>query len=152
MVVLSFASSWSVVFDAFDERHLTTLAESILNSDDEATSAPSGDPSPGKVIKDDHGPYEFVLFLLWYMFLVICCVLPTFCAYRRRRLMEQGFTEQQQATLDRLREQNVFVISNVRVNEAEIQMERTKRITEELQRTTFVSTMHHRSTRHTGRG
>mmetsp|Transcript_9295 Transcript_9295/g.13229 ORF Transcript_9295/g.13229 Transcript_9295/m.13229 type:complete len:352 (-) Transcript_9295:484-1539(-) len=32
--------------------------------------------------------YEFVAFLAWYMFLVLCCVIPTACAYRKKRLNE----------------------------------------------------------------
>lgn len=28
--------------------------------------------------------YEFTAFALWYLFLVLCCVVPTYCAYRRR--------------------------------------------------------------------
>lgn len=35
----------------------------------------SGDPSV----------YNFIAFLAWYIFLVLCCVVPTACAYRRRQ-------------------------------------------------------------------
>jgi hypothetical protein len=28
--------------------------------------------------------YEFAAFAAWYLFLVLCCVVPTYCAYRRR--------------------------------------------------------------------
>lgn len=28
---------------------------------------------------------EFVAFICWYLFLILCCVVPTICAYRRRR-------------------------------------------------------------------
>ena len=28
--------------------------------------------------------YEFTAFALWYLFLIMCCVVPTYCAYRRR--------------------------------------------------------------------
>mmetsp|Transcript_1564 Transcript_1564/g.1966 ORF Transcript_1564/g.1966 Transcript_1564/m.1966 type:complete len:329 (+) Transcript_1564:154-1140(+) len=38
--------------------------------------------------EDSRDVYEFVAFLAWYMFLVLCCVIPTVCAYRRRRLNE----------------------------------------------------------------
>jgi hypothetical protein len=92
--------------------------------------------------------YEFVAFLLWYLFLVICCVLPTCCAYRRRRLVENRMA-QQQASFDRLRQQNVFILSHLQQHVAEhgmsveeIKAERTRRITEELQETTFVSIMY----------
>jgi hypothetical protein len=29
--------------------------------------------------------YEIIAFLLWYIFLVLCCVVPTCCVYRRCR-------------------------------------------------------------------
>ena len=28
--------------------------------------------------------YEFAAFAAWYLFLILCCVVPTYCAYRRR--------------------------------------------------------------------
>jgi len=38
--------------------------------------------------------YEFVAFLAWYVFLVMCCVVPTACAYRRRRANEARLRQQ----------------------------------------------------------
>jgi len=35
--------------------------------------------------RDDTDFREFVAFVGWYAFLIICCLLPTFCAYYRRR-------------------------------------------------------------------
>lgn len=29
--------------------------------------------------------YEFIAFICWYTFLILCCIIPTGCAYRRRR-------------------------------------------------------------------
>jgi hypothetical protein len=88
--------------------------------------------------------YEFVAFLLWYLFLVVCCVLPTCCAYRRRRLMEARIA-QQQASFDQLHQQNVFILSNLHMRPdmdgEEARAERTKRITEALKITTFVSAL-----------
>ena len=90
--------------------------------------------------------YEFVSFLLWYLFLVICCILPTCCAYRRRRLVEARMA--QQLSFERLHQQNVFILSHLRaeissssggMDSEQIKAERTRRITEELQSTTFVS-------------
>eukprot|EP00529_Nitzschia_sp_RCC80_P025422 CAMPEP_0113493902 /NCGR_PEP_ID=MMETSP0014_2-20120614/28832_1 /TAXON_ID=2857 /ORGANISM="Nitzschia sp." /LENGTH=531 /DNA_ID=CAMNT_0000387781 /DNA_START=242 /DNA_END=1837 /DNA_ORIENTATION=+ /assembly_acc=CAM_ASM_000159 len=63
--------------------------------------------------------YEFVAFILWYTFLVLCCIIPTCCAYRRRRLAESRFTEQQRESFARLQElqhqaqQNMFILSNL---------------------------------------
>jgi hypothetical protein len=45
----------------------------------------------------DHGAFEFIAFILWYLFLVLCCVIPTCCAYRRRRLMGDEYSQRQQA-------------------------------------------------------
>ena len=93
--------------------------------------------------KEGRDTYEFVAFLLWYLFLVVCCVLPTCCAYRRRRILEARMAEQQ-AHYDFLREQNIFILSNLQLRPEteteEIKEERTRRITEALQSTTFVST------------
>jgi len=33
--------------------------------------------------------YEFIAFVCWYVFLIVCCVIPTACAYRRRRNAER---------------------------------------------------------------
>lgn len=82
--------------------------------------------------------YEFVAFVLWYLFLIVCCVLPTCCAYRRRRLVESRIAAQR-ANFDRLRQHNFFVISNMHIYEEAIKEERSQKIAEELQATTFVS-------------
>lgn len=37
--------------------------------------------------------FEFLGFVAWYLFLVMCCIVPTICAYQRRRRMN---AEQQQ--------------------------------------------------------
>ena len=106
----------------------------------------SNDDTTSQVVSSpesrDREAYEFVAFLLWYLFLVVCCVLPTCCAYRRRRLMEARIA-QQQANFDHLHQQNILILSNLRfrpdMNGEEARAERTKRITEALQLTTFVS-------------
>jgi hypothetical protein len=100
--------------------------------------------------------YEFMAFLLWYLFLVLCCVIPTCCAYRRRRLIEARIS-QQQVSLEQMQEQqNIFMLSNLHhlhhrggagaggilmldLNSEQAKAERTRRITEELKSTTFVS-------------
>lgn len=93
---------------------------------------------------DGQEAYEFVLFLLWYLFLVFCCVLPTCCAYRRRRLLEAQMTQQQrerQVTFDQLREEHLFVVSNFHItnHHGAFQEDRMRRIAEVVQGTTFVS-------------
>ena len=95
---------------------------------------------------DNEDAYEFVAFLLWYLFLVLCCVLPTCCAYRRRRLMEARI-QQQQANYDQIQQHNLLILSNLHVRHSsrfdldseEARIERTKRITAALKPTTFVS-------------
>lgn len=115
-----------------------TVAESSSsgNTDQDGNSNHSDD--------DGRDTYEFVAFLLWYLFLVICCVLPTCFAYRRRRIVEARMA-QQQANFDRLRQQNVILLSNLSpdqmyfIDNEEVKAERTRRITAELESTTFVS-------------
>jgi hypothetical protein len=107
----------------------------------------------GRSVDDDgRQAYEFVAFLLWYLFLVLCCLLPTCCAYRRRRSMEARLV-QQQANFDQIHQQNVFILSNLHLRQGggmmggvrldleseEARAERTKRITAALKFTTFVS-------------
>ena len=99
--------------------------------------------TPGGNIRNDDAQdaYEFVAFLLWYLFLVICCVLPTCCAYRRRRLMEARIA-QHQASFNHLHQQNMFILSNLHLRPdldgEEAKAERTRRITEAIKATTFV--------------
>jgi hypothetical protein len=86
--------------------------------------------------------YEFVAFLLWYLFLVLCCVIPTCCAYRRRRLVEARIAEQQ-ASVSRIERQNLFILSSLRHsphNSEQIRELRSTKITEQLKETTMVST------------
>lgn len=80
---------------------------------------------------------EFVAFLLWYLFLIFCCVLPTCCAYRRRRMMARLQREEDEW------ENRFQLLGNLAgqhcVNDEEVRLERTKRITEALKATNFVS-------------
>jgi hypothetical protein len=85
--------------------------------------------------------YEFVAFLLWYIFLVLCCIVPTCFAYRRRRLMEHRLA-QQQANMTRLHQSNLFILSNLhqsrQVNNEQLVMVRERALGEELKKTTMV--------------
>jgi hypothetical protein len=40
--------------------------------------------------------FEFLGFVAWYLFLVVCCIVPTACAYRRRRLQDYQRRSQMQ--------------------------------------------------------
>jgi hypothetical protein len=96
--------------------------------------------------------FEFVAFLVWYLVLVGCCIIPTCCSYRRRRLAEQRYLLHQ-ANLHRMQQNGLFVLSNFhyrtsedgspyivrRYNSERIQQERVRILTEELQDTTVVS-------------
>ncbi|CAB9517380.1 protein ligase RNF181 [Seminavis robusta] len=89
--------------------------------------------------------YEFVAFLLWYLFLVLCCVIPTCCAYRRRRLVEARIA-QQQASVSRIERQNLFILSSLRqsqVNNERINEQRRAKIAEKLQETTMTVAEEH---------
>ena len=90
----------------------------------------------------DHGrdAYEFVAFLLWYLFLVLCCVIPTCCAYRRRRLVEARI-QQQQDSVNRIERQNLFILSSLRQNQENTERLRELRgekLAEHLKETTMV--------------
>lgn len=93
----------------------------------------------------DHGrdAYEFVAFLLWYLFLVLCCVIPTCCAYRRRRLVEARI-QQQQDSVNRIERQNMFILSSLRQtqeNTERLRELRGEKLTEHLKETTMVRTI-----------
>jgi len=84
--------------------------------------------------------YEFVAFLLWYLFLVLCCVVPTCCAYRRRRLVEARIAHQQ-ASVNRIERQNLFILSSLRHSQQhtdQIQEQRGEKLKEKLRYCTLV--------------
>jgi hypothetical protein len=51
---------------------------------------------------NSRGSNEYLPFLLWYLLLVLCCILPTCFAYRRRRLLERRLTSQHNDRMDRI--------------------------------------------------
>jgi len=115
------------------------LVDRYLQADSDPLSPGSNSTQNGS---DDGGrdAYEFVAFLLWYIFLVLCCIIPTCCAYRRRRLIEARIA-QHQAGLARLQPSNIFFLSSLqsRREGEEVQAERTQLLHEKLKATTMVS-------------
>lgn len=122
------------------------LSGSNYSSTDEST-----DGNMGKTGRNDQETYEFVAFLLWYLFLVLCCIVPTCCAYRRRRMVESRLV-QHQFDLQRLQQQQLngqpnFLLldqissstSQARRNNEQYRRMRKDKIGEILQATTLVS-------------
>lgn len=114
-----------------------------LGSNDDYFISDSSTRAPSNLEEHRHkgDSLEFFAFLLWYMFLVVCCVLPTFCAYRRRRQMARLAERQSQLIL-----QNAVFFSNLRLSASaeearkrSLRTERTKSITQALKETSFVS-------------
>jgi hypothetical protein len=75
---------------------MSLMMNRLLQSSSSNTNTNS-DPQPDIL--------EFLGFVAWYLFLVVCCIVPTACAYRRRRIqdnlrrnhMHHPNTQQQQA-------------------------------------------------------
>jgi hypothetical protein len=103
--------------------------ESVSNT---TTSSPSS--------AADAGTYDFFTFLAWYLFLIICCVVPTVCAFRRR----------QQHALQRIRQQHLqqMLASGILggrlrddggvLDTEETRKERLQKVQEHLKTTTMV--------------
>lgn len=155
----SSSSDAAFVLRLISETALVGIHNATTNGtmNDSSTSAPSsidgGGGSPSGIQQTPRkDAYEFVAFLLWYLFLVLCCVLPTCCAYRRRRYVEQRLA-QQQATFDQFQNhQNLYMVNHMQhpysssgrydmqhMDSEIARTERTKRITEALKSTTYVS-------------
>lgn len=108
-----------------------------------ATNGTSSGPQQPQNNRSGHDAYEFVAFLLWYLFLVLCCVVPTCCAYRRRRLVEARIAEQQ-ASISQMERQNIYMLSGLRHHSSQndteyVREQRGGKITEKLKDTTMVS-------------
>jgi hypothetical protein len=114
-----------------------------LNGDSSSDGNDAANGGTGSNINGGGGSgndaYEFIAFLLWYVFLVLCCVIPTCCAYRRRRQVEARMA-QHQTTMDRWQATNMFIVAGgFRTDNAEhVQAHRTKYLQQELKATTMV--------------
>lgn len=97
--------------------------------------------------RDGDDPIEFLAFLVWYIFLVMCCLIPTCCAYRRRRIMERRLAEQQASMQHRLQQSNLLFLSNLSQHETggppSLERVRTQFIADDLASTTMTLEAHH---------
>jgi hypothetical protein len=116
-----------------------------LSSGSTGTSPPTTGPPSGLVFENrpgTTGDFEFAAFVLWYLFLVVCCVLPTCCAFRRRRMIEARIAAQHAAFERSLRQQNIIIWNNLQaqpdLDSEAVKEERSRRITEVLQATTLI--------------
>jgi hypothetical protein len=130
------------------ERMLHTNETSLTQYSNNTTTS---NTNVGRSNGPNSHSFEFVAFLVWYLVLVGCCIIPTCCSYRRRRLAEQRYLLHQ-ANLHRMQQNGLFVLSNFhyrtsedgspyivrRYNSERIQQERLRILTEELQNTTVV--------------
>jgi Ring finger domain len=53
------------------------------------TAAPSVLQTPAPTTTPMAGGYPSVVYMLWYMSAMLCCVIPAFCAYRRRQVVQE---------------------------------------------------------------
>ena len=78
---------------------------------------------------------------LRYIFLVLCCIIPTCFAYRRRRMAEERI-QRQQETMRTFQQQNLYFLNALQRRDSEQVVEaRTRALKEELDKTTMVRTM-----------
>ena len=137
------ATNWLDDFNNPDTPTFTTPTHDRFL--DQASNSNSTNNDDTQDMASDSDRFEFIAFLLWYLFLVFCCVVPTCCAYRRRRQAELRLTAQQQANLNqRLQHSNMYILSNMQRhanNSERIQQERKRLLGEELKATTMVRGM-----------
>jgi Ring finger domain len=65
----------------------TQVASNELNTS--PTAAPSVLQTPAPTTIPPDGGYPSVVYMLWYMSAMLCCVIPAFCAYRRRQVVQE---------------------------------------------------------------
>lgn len=90
---------------------------------------------------NDPDVFEFLGFVAWYLFLVICCIVPTACAYRRRRMAHANRIRRQHEHHMQASDAQIYFTSfrfpHQRVEERE--EESRKHFQEALEKTTMVS-------------
>jgi hypothetical protein len=98
-----------------------------------------GAPPPQTGGQSEQDFLQFVGFLAWYLFLIICCIIPPCIAYRRRRVWLLHDTRREDY-LRRMVENGMFFLGNpiTDVPNEETRLQRTQRITEALKQTTFI--------------
>jgi len=134
------------------ENMLRELADSnatTILDDEDATANPfnNNDDPPFYSDHNDRNDVEgqdvlhFIGFLAWYTFLVLCCILPTFCAFKRRRRYERRLQRelflQQMASIQlqmQLQEEAEAVVDE------EVQKERRRCIQIAVSNTTMMLT------------
>lgn len=89
---------------------------------------------------NDPDVFEFLGFVAWYLFLVVCCIVPTACAYRRRR-MQEGLRRNQMNSNPLQGQDAQVYFTNFRFPQRVEEREEVslKEIQDVLQKTTMVS-------------
>lgn len=65
----------------------------LLGNNDSTSNDHGGAPYRYSREQQETDFKEFIAFVGWYAFLILCCLLPTFCAYYRRRRNARAITE-----------------------------------------------------------
>lgn len=89
---------------------------------------------------NDPDVFEFLGFVAWYLFLVVCCIVPTACAYRRRRMQDFQRRNHMQQQGQQVYFSNAFNFSQQQVQERQERVN-VKEIQDELAKTSMVGFM-----------
>lgn len=106
---------------------------------DPSNSTGVGAPPPQTAGQSEQDFLQFVGFLAWYLFLIICCIIPPCIAYRRRRVWLLHDIRREDY-LRRMVENGLFFMGNpiTDVSNEETRLQRTQRLTDALKHTTFI--------------
>lgn len=103
--------------------------------------------STGNNTSSDPDVYEFLGFVAWYLILVVCCIIPTVCAYHRRRRMNAEQMQRQRQDVQIYLTNFHFPQRMEHVEEDELILAR-----EALQKTTMIVESKHLVKRNEGSG